>query len=108
MTLCLIKMITTCFRGFFFTVNVAHSPSQFLQGQAAMSEPPQLAVWTASTVIDGNTNQTALGLSCAITDFSKNYTSVWLKVQLQRLFNVAYTDIYFRNEGSKFKNISNF
>lgn len=72
MTPCLIKMITTCFRVlFFFTVNVAHSPSQFLQGQAAMSEPPQLAVWTASTVIDGNTNQTALGLSCTISDFPR-------------------------------------
>lgn len=72
-----------------------------------MSEPPQLAVWTASTVINGNANKTALGFSCAITDFSKNYTSVWLKIQLQRLFNVAYTEIYFRNEGSKLKNISN-
>lgn len=68
-----------------------------------MSKPPQLAVWTASTVIDGNKNQTALGLSCAITEFSKNYTSVWLKIQLQRLFNVVYTEIYFRNEESKFK-----
>lgn len=93
--------------GFFFTVNVAHSPSQSLEGQAEMSEPPQLADWTDSTVIDGNANQTAFGFSCAITDFSKNYTSVWLKIQLQRLFNVAYTETYFRNEGSKLKNISN-
>lgn len=61
---------------FLFTVNVAHSPSQFLQGQATMSEPPQLAVWSASTVIDGNTDPTALGSSCAIIEFSKNYTSV--------------------------------
>lgn len=38
--------------GFFFTVNVAHSPSQILEGQAEMSEPPQLADWTDSTVID--------------------------------------------------------
>lgn len=66
--------------GFFFTVNVAHSPSQSLEGQAEMSEPPQLADWTDSTVIDGNANQTAFGFSCAITDFSKNYTSVWLKI----------------------------
>lgn len=78
MTLCVIKIISTCFR-FFFTVNVAHSPSQLLEGQAEMSEPPQLAVWTASTVIDGNANQTALGFSCTTTDFSKNYTSVWLR-----------------------------
>lgn len=106
MTLYVIKLISTCFR-VFFTVNVAHSPSQSLEGQAEMSEPPQLADWTDSTVIDGNANQTAFGFSCAITDFSKNYTSVWLKIQLQRLFNVAYTEIYFRNEGSKLKNISN-
>lgn len=86
-----------------FTVNVAYSPSQRLQGQATMSEPPQHGDWQAFKVIDGNTNQTANGSSCAIIDFPKIYTSVWLSIHLQRLFNVAYTEIYFRNEGSKFK-----
>lgn len=86
-----------------FTVNVAYSPSQRLQGQATMSEPPQHGDWQAFKVIDGNTNQTANGSSCAIIDFPKIYTSVWFSIHLPRLFNVAYTKIYFRNEGSKFK-----
>lgn len=85
-----------------FTVNVAYSPSQNIQGQATMSEPPQHSNWQAYKVIDGNTNQTANGSSCAIIEFYKGYTSVWLSIHLQRLFNVAYTEIYFRNEGSKF------
>lgn len=86
-----------------FTVNVAYSPSQRLQGQATMSELPQHGDWQAFKVIDGNTNQTANGSSCAIIDFPKIYTSVWFSIHLPRLFNVAYTKIYFRNEGSKFK-----
>lgn len=86
-----------------FTVNVAYSPSQNIQGQATMSEPPQHYNWQAYKVIDGNTNQTANGSSCAIIEFHKRYTSVWLSIHLQRLFNVAYTAIYFRNEGSKFR-----
>lgn len=85
-----------------FTVNVAYSPSQRLQGQATMSEPPQHGDWQAFKVIDGNTNQTANGSSCAIIDFPKIYTSVWFSIHL-RLFNVAYTEIDFRNEGSRFK-----
>lgn len=44
-----------------FTVNVAYSPSQNIQGQATMSEPPQHSNWQAYKVIDGNTNQTANG-----------------------------------------------
>lgn len=43
------------------TVNVAYSPSQNIQGQATMSEPPQHNNWQAYKVIDGNTNQTANG-----------------------------------------------
>lgn len=68
-----------------------------------MSEPPQHSNWQAYKVIDGNTNQTANGSSCAIIEFSKGYTSVWLSIHLQRLFYVAYTEIYFRNEGSKLR-----
>lgn len=60
-----------------------------------MSEPPQHYNWQAYKVIDGNTNQTANGSSCAIIKFHKRYTSVWLSIHLQRLFNVAYTEIYF-------------
>lgn len=90
-----------------FTVNVAYSPSQNIQGQATMSEPPQHSNWQAYKVIDGNTNQTANGSSCAIIEFYKRYTSVWLSIHLQRLFNVAYTEIYFRNEGSKFRKKAN-
>lgn len=67
-----------------------------------MTEPSQRNDWLAFKVNDGNTNQTANGSSCAIIDFSKKYKSVWLKIQLPRLFNVAYTEIYFRNEGSRF------
>lgn len=65
-----------------------------------MNGIPQTPSWSADKVVDGNTNQTANGGSCAIMGFSKNYRSVWLNVQLQRLFNVAYIEIYFRNENS--------
>ncbi|XP_034310566.2 receptor-type tyrosine-protein phosphatase epsilon isoform X1 [Magallana gigas] len=78
-------------------VNVAHKP---LQGSATMNGIPHTPNWSADKVVDGNTNQTAYGGSCAIMDFSKNYRSVWLNVQLQRLFNVAYIEIYFRNENT--------
>lgn len=67
-----------------------------------MSEPPQHYNWQAYKVIDGNTNQTANGSSCAIIEFYKGYTSVWLSIHLQRLFKVAYTELYFY-EGSKFR-----
>lgn len=52
--------------------------------------------WTAAKVVDGDINQTAAGSSCAITRFA--YTSVWLKVQLGEQFNVAYIQIFFRDE----------
>lgn len=70
-----------------------------------MSEDPfPRTQWTAEKVVDGNTNQIATAGSCAIIDFSKNYSSVWLKVQLAigRRFNVAYIQIFFRNERSMF------
>lgn len=54
--------------------------------------------WTAAKVVDGNINQTATGSSCAITEFA--YTSVWLKVELGKQFNVAYIQIFFRDEQS--------
>lgn len=58
--------------------------------------------WSAANVIDGNTDQTASGLSCAILDFTKGYTSVWLKVQLRRPSNIAYIELYLRNELSMY------
>lgn len=81
-------------------MNVAHTLVQELQGTATMNEPPHTKGWSADRVVDGNTNQTAHGGSCAIMDFAKGYTSVWLKVQLGRRFNVAYIEIYFRDENS--------
>lgn len=78
-------------------MNVAHDRPQSLQGSASMSENPfPDTQWTAAKVVDGNINQTSIGSSCAITKFA--YTSVWLKVQLGTLFNVAYIQIFFRDE----------
>lgn len=79
-------------------MNVAHTPAQDLQGTATMNKPPHSTGWLADKVVDGNTVQTASGGSCAIMDFDQNYTSVWLKVQLGRRFNVAYIELYLRNE----------
>lgn len=88
------------FGGSCFQVNVAHDTMEELQGNATMNGIPRTPNWSADKVVDGNTDQTAKGGSCAIMDFSKNYLSVWLNVQLQRLFNVAYIEIYFRNQMS--------
>lgn len=63
-----------------------------------MNEPPHTTGWSADKVADGNTTQTASGGSCAIMDFDQHYKSVWLKVLLGRLFNVAYIELYLRNE----------
>lgn len=79
-------------------MNLAHRPAQKIQGNATMSEPPHTTGWSADKVADGNTTQTASGGSCAIMDFEQHYKSVWLKVLLGRLFNVAYIELYLRNE----------
>lgn len=79
-------------------MNLAHTPDQKLQGTATMSELPHTTGWSADKVADGNTIQTATGGSCAIMDFDQHYKSVWLKVLLERLFNVAYIELYLRNE----------
>lgn len=79
-------------------MNVAHTPPS-LQGQATMSEASfPNTQWTAAKVVDGNTYQTAAVGSCAIMDYDQHYKSVWLKVQLGRRFNVAYIELYLRNE----------
>lgn len=83
------------------TVNVAHNITQCLQGTASMSgEPFPRTRWTAQKVVDGNANRSAIGGSCAIMDVSKHYRSVWLKVEFEFRFNVAYIQLFFRNEGS--------
>lgn len=78
-------------------MNVAHTPVQGLQGQATMSGA-SFPKWTADKVVDGNTYQTATVGSCAIMDYDQHYKYVWLKVQLGRRFNVAYIELYLRNE----------
>nr|XP_022308369.1 uncharacterized protein LOC111114368 [Crassostrea virginica] len=80
-------------------VNLAHDTSQGLQGTANMSEPPQNSEWSAQKVVDGNTDQETL-TTCAIMDYSKAYKSVWWKVRLEKRFNVAYLEVYFRGSTS--------
>lgn len=79
-------------------MNLAHTPAQDIQGTATMNKPPLKTGWSANKVADGNTTPTASGGSCAIMDFDQHYKSVWLKVLLGRLFNVAYIELYLRNE----------
>lgn len=75
-------------------VNVAYTPEQELQAIATMSENAQNG-WTADKCVDGNTNQNYSANSCAIMDFSGNYSSAWLRVELQTLFNIGYLKIFF-------------
>lgn len=67
-----------------------------MQGVPSMSEPPFPG--TQCKVANQNVDQTRNGGSCAIMDFDQDYTFVWWKVQLSRLFNVAYIKLYLRNE----------
>lgn len=72
---------------------------QGLKGKAAMGANPQTPDWTAIKAIDGKTFQDHNLNSCAITDVEGNQnTSIWWKVWLQRQFNVAYLEIYFRSD----------
>lgn len=79
-------------------MNLANTPAQNIQGTATMNKPPLRTRWSANKVADGITTQTASGGSCAIMNFDQRYKSVWLKVLLGRLFNVAYIELYLRNE----------
>ena len=64
-----------------------------------MGANPQNPEWSADKAIDGDTNQTYVSDSCAITDFTTNHnTTIWWKVWLRRQFNVAYLEIYFRSD----------
>ena len=62
-----------------------------------MGALPQRQAWSADKAVDGNTSQYYASDSCAITDIENNRnTTIWWKVWLQRSFNVAYLEIYFR------------
>lgn len=76
-----------------FEVNLVHD--QGLAAIADMGAGPLRSNSTAGKAIDGNTNQSYYSDSCAITNFNN---SVWWKVWLQRRFNVAYIEIYFRSD----------
>lgn len=81
----------------FFLVNLVQD--QGFRGKADMGAPPHQPAWTADKAIDGNTNQNYSSNSCAITDVEKYHnTSIWWKVWLQKKFNVAYIEIYFRSD----------
>lgn len=81
----------------FFSVNLVQD--QGLTGKADMGAPPQQNNWTACKAIDGNTSQNYLSNSCAITDVEHNRnTSIWWKVWLQKKYNVAFLEIYFRSD----------
>lgn len=80
-----------------FEVNLVHD--QGLTGSASMGAAPQQPAWTAGKAIDGDTTQNFLTNSCAITNFDGNRnTSIWWTVWLQRRYNVAYIEIYFRSD----------
>lgn len=82
-----------------FAVNLVND--QGLRGTAAMGAAPQKPAWTAGKAIDGNTNQNYHSDSCAITNVDGNRnTSIWWKMWLQRKFNVAYIEIYFRSDSN--------
>nr|XP_022306518.1 multiple epidermal growth factor-like domains protein 10 isoform X2 [Crassostrea virginica] len=82
-----------------FLLLVPNASGFGLQGTANMSEPPQKPEWSAQKVVDGNTDQETL-TTCAIMDYSKAYKSVWWKVRLEKRFNVAYLEVYFRGSTS--------
>lgn len=82
---------------FDFSVNLVFE--QQLIGNAAMGADPQEPAWNASKAIDGNVSQDYKSNSCAITNVEKNRnTSIWWKVWLEKKFNVAYIEIYFRSD----------
>lgn len=83
----------------YFDVSVNLVFEQGLRGNAAMGAPPQVKAWYANKSIDGNVSQDHKSDSCAITDVEGNRnTSIWWKVWLQKQFNVAYLEIYFRSD----------
>lgn len=70
-----------------------------------MGAPHQNKAWGANKAIDGNPSQDCLSYSCAITDVDENLnTSIWWKVWLEKQFNVAFLEIYFRSDSEFSKN----
>lgn len=69
-----------------------------------MGADPQNPAWDASKAVDGNVSQNYSSNSCAITNVNEN--RIWWKVWLQRQFNVAYLEIYFRSDSEFPKNNS--
>lgn len=70
-----------------------------------MGADPEKQDWTAIKAIDGNPSQDYQSDSCAITNVDENRnTSIWWKVWLERQFNVAYLEIYFRSDSEFLKN----
>lgn len=91
------RSFDACVNVIIFAVNLVQD--QELNGEATMSASPANPAWTASKAIDGDTRQNYTLNSCAITDISHHYASVWWKVWLLRSFNIAYLEIYFRSDG---------
>ena len=66
---------------------------------AAMSGTPHNAAWTADKAIDGNTSQSYLSNSCAISDVNTDkFKRSFLKLWLTQKMNIAYLEIYFRSD----------
>ena len=64
-----------------------------------MGARPFKPAWSADKAVDGNISQDFASNSCAIAEFDKNRnTTIWWKVWLQRPFNIAYLEIYFRSD----------
>lgn len=72
-----------------------------------MSSDPANPAWSASKAIDGDATQNYTFNSSAISDISHRKTSVWWKVWLQRPFNGAYLEIYFRSDSKSYELVYN-
>lgn len=79
-----------------FLVNVVLDKR--LGGKTAMGAAPKRPEWSAAKAVDGNTDQSYISNSCALTNYDDRNTSIWWKVWLQRQFSIAYLEIYFRSD----------
>ena len=77
-----------------FLVNVVLDKR--LGGKTAIGAAPHRPEWSAAKAVDGNTDQSYISNSCALTNYDDRNTSIWWKVWLQRQFSIAYLEIYFR------------
>lgn len=83
-------------RFYLFLVNVVLDKR--LVGKTNMGAAPKTPEWSAAKAVDGNTDQNYTSNSCALTNYYNRNTSIWWKVWLQRQFNIAYLEIYFRSD----------